>query len=212
MQGDVPSRQTEATGLQADAINCFWNWWRCPFKAAEAGLSGRKDDRVADGITRRAAGVHDLPAPCRSASRVGQDTRVPARLSPAHPAGDEPTGCFKRKETPMTIADLNDRFRQKIFGVLPSPVPGRCYITRVIDALPLTDRLAIFAAVAAFDAFTPDNDPHGEHDFGAFDHPRAGKIFWKIDYYDPTLTCGSEDPADPTKTHRVLTIMLAEEY
>ncbi len=65
--------------------------------------------------------------------------------------------------------------------------------------------------VELFDAFTADNDPHQERDFGSFDH--AGQtIFWKIDYYDPTLTCGSEDPSDPRQTVRVLTVMLAAEY
>jgi uncharacterized protein DUF3768 len=33
-----------------------------------------------------------------------------------------------------------------------------------------------------------------------------------IDYYDPTEEFGSQDPADPTKTVRVLTILLADEY
>jgi hypothetical protein len=51
----------------------------------------------------------------------------------------------------------------------------------------------------------------GEHDFGSFEVGHR-KLFWKIDYYDPTLAFGSDDPSDPAKTARVLTIMLAEEY
>jgi len=66
--------------------------------------------------------------------------------------------------------------------------------------------------VIAFDDFNADNDPHREHDFGSFELD-GEKLFWKIDYYstdDPDL--GSEDPSDLTKTLRVLTVMLAEEY
>jgi hypothetical protein len=65
--------------------------------------------------------------------------------------------------------------------------------------------------VATFSAFNEDNDPYGEHDFGSFELC-SRKFFWKIDYYDKELRCGSEDPADPEKTTRVLTLMLAEEY
>jgi len=61
-------------------------------------------------------------------------------------------------------------------------------------------------------AFPEGDDPYGEHDFGAFDH--AGqRIFCKIDTYDPTEEFGlGRHPADPTKTVRVLTILLADEY
>jgi hypothetical protein len=65
--------------------------------------------------------------------------------------------------------------------------------------------------VQSFSDFNADNDPHGEHDFGSFELADE-KFFWKIDYYDRDMMFGSEDPADPEKTTRVLTIMLAEEY
>ena len=58
------------------------------------------------------------------------------------------------------------------------------------------------------DAFTPDNDPYGEHNFGSFEH-NGIRVFWKIDYYDRNVEYGSEDPSDPAQTTRVLTIMLA---
>jgi hypothetical protein len=84
-------------------------------------------------------------------------------------------------------------------------------LTAGVDALPSDMRAMATQKVAAFDNFDTGNDPHGEHDFGSFD--LAGdKFFWKIDYYDPQLEFGSEDPADPTKTTRVLTLMLAAEY
>ncbi len=104
-----------------------------------------------------------------------------------------------------TIAALNDLCR-KAMGVA-----GRVYQTTGISALPPEDQSAIREKVETFDAFTPDNDPHGEHDFGAFEH-NGQRIFWKIDYYDCTTTKGSEDPSDPKQTVRVLTIMLASEY
>jgi hypothetical protein len=91
-------------------------------------------------------------------------------------------------------------------------VPCRIMMTRGITALPPLLQISIAAEVRNFNDFTEDNDPHGEHDFGAFDIEGAGKIFWKIDYYDSDLQYGSEDPADPQKTTRVLTIMLASEY
>lgn len=67
------------------------------------------------------------------------------------------------------------------------------------------------AAISAFSEFTKDNDPYGEHDFGSVDLG-GERVFWKIDYYDRSLTGGSPDPADQEMTCRVLTIMLASEY
>jgi len=102
------------------------------------------------------------------------------------------------------IRDLNDAFRTTLEG-------GRCLFTAGVSDLGIPFSKAALAAVRAFGDFTPDNDPYGEHDFGSF---RIGeeKLFWKIDYYDLSLEYGSNDPADPAQTARVLTIMLAEEY
>ena len=63
----------------------------------------------------------------------------------------------------------------------------------------------------AYDAFTKDNDPHREHDFGAFEVDGV-ELFFKIDYYDHNMQGGSEDPANPACTVRVLTIMERTEY
>lgn len=69
----------------------------------------------------------------------------------------------------------------------------------------------ILHRVAIFNDFTPANDPRGVRDYGSFLF-EGHRIAWKIDYYDPTLTGGSYDPADEEKTSRVLTVMLIEEY
>lgn len=102
------------------------------------------------------------------------------------------------------IAELNDTFRKTFIG-------GQVLATAGVQALPPEQQQAVFQAVQAFNTFTEDNDPYGEHDFGAFS--LYGQRFnWKIDCYDPSMQWGSEDPTDPQQTKRVLTILLAEEY
>ena len=104
------------------------------------------------------------------------------------------------------IRVLNDGFRKTL-----DPRLGRTVCTAGVTALPSDVCAEAIRKVTTFEDFTAGNDPHGEHDFGSFD--LAGdKFFWKIDYYDSTLEFGSEDPADATKTTRVLTLMLAAEY
>jgi hypothetical protein len=103
-----------------------------------------------------------------------------------------------------SIRVLNDAFRQTLVG-------GRSVITAGVAALGTETCGLLLDKVRRYSAFTPDSDPYAEHDFGAFDHGGT-RFFWKIDYFDRSLTVGSEDPADPDRTTRVLTLMKAEEY
>ena len=116
------------------------------------------------------------------------------------------------------IARLNDMARRAM-GIACVVV-----VTEGIRALPEADQSRLRELVETFDAFTPDNDPYGERNFGALYQGVDGvwstsrpvdvavTVFWKIDAYDRALRIGSEDPADPAVTRRVLTIMLASEY
>lgn len=111
--------------------------------------------------------------------------------------------------TTQLIAQLNDVFRRGD----PS-VPGQQYVTAgVIHQLRQLGipTEALIQRVAQFDDFTHHNDPYGEHDFGAFDF-HGHQLFWKVDAYDQEYAVGSDDPTDLSKTRRVLTIMLADEW
>lgn len=88
---------------------------------------------------------------------------------------------------------------------------------RLMMSSGVADRDALFhhrciAALATYDAWTQDNDPHGEADMCVLDV--QGETVWaKLDYYDRhDQNFGSEDPADPAKTLRIGTLMLPEEY
>lgn len=105
-------------------------------------------------------------------------------------------------EKPMnTIVILNDISRLHL---------GNYSITPMVRDL--GDQLTkLLILVKTFNNFNPDNDPHGEHDFGSIEF--AGETyFWKIDYYDKTLCYGSPNPADEAVTRRVITVMHSSEY
>jgi hypothetical protein len=102
------------------------------------------------------------------------------------------------------IRDLNDAFRRTFSG-------GKVMMTCGVAELPDMVKAKALQLVAAFDQFTEDNDPRGEHDFGSFELVNR-KFFWKIDYYDERCEFGAEDPANAARTARVLTIMLSHEY
>jgi hypothetical protein len=112
-------------------------------------------------------------------------------------------------EAPQTIAEINDAFRRAEPGI-----PGKTVLTVGITGLLREQEIPLpklAQRVANYSEFTEDNDPHGEHDFGAFEIGGT-KCFWKIDAYDLDYQFGSEDPLDLTITNRVLTIMLADEW
>ena len=99
------------------------------------------------------------------------------------------------------IREHNDTFRHTFTG-------GTVVMTASIAARSPEAQAIILQRVRTFDAFTGDNDPHGEHDFGSFEI-EGETFFWKIDLYeDPNV---KDENGDPIVT-RVLTIMLAEEY
>ena len=111
--------------------------------------------------------------------------------------GNDPVNSAK-------IRALNDQLRTTMTG-------GKVMLSAGIAAMDLLAQARVLAAVRTFDGFNAENDPWHEHDMGALDVD-GNRIFFKHDYYDPTLSYLSDDPADPTKTARVLTIMLAHEY
>ena len=114
-----------------------------------------------------------------------------------------------RDRAAQAIAAQNDRFRASL-GRDPG-VPGRIVLTAGVEVRGPAFVESAIQAVQRFQDFTEDNDPHGERDFGVFEIEDE-KLFWKIDLYDLAYRYGSETPADPARTRRVLTLMLAHEY
>jgi len=100
------------------------------------------------------------------------------------------------------IAEFNDAFRKTFEG-------GQVLITRGVESSGYLQE--IMEAVKGYELFSPENDPWGEHDFGAIEL-HGVKYLWKIDYYDKSLQFHSPNETDPSATTRVLTITRADEY
>lgn len=113
------------------------------------------------------------------------------------------------------IALLNDWLRANLASPGSNRVVMTIGIAKLIGDVALfrgfRKRAELLRTIRDFDVFDVDNDPHGHRDLGLFEFEGA-RCMWKIDYYDRDLAFGSEDPADPFKTVRVLTILRAEEY
>jgi Protein of unknown function (DUF3768) len=113
-------------------------------------------------------------------------------------AGEQSSSPHERRRAAAEIARRNDEFRRTTREI---------YLTPGIQALPDVDGLV--GAVRTFDDFNPNNDPHGEHNFGVFTWHEQDTL-WQIDYFDQTLSY-AEDPLLP-ECRRVLTLLLSSEY
>lgn len=110
--------------------------------------------------------------------------------------GDEQVRFAQEPSRAEAIARLNDRLRKGAFG-------GQVIVTKGVRNLPGYHPLELLRALSDYDSFNPDNDPYAERDFG--DLTVFGTdLFWKIEYYDLKLECGSPDPVDPRVTFRML--------
>ncbi len=116
----------------------------------------------------------------------------------------------KRNERTKRIAALNDELRR-------NPVNralGQVLLSNGIAARGAEFKAMVLTALARMQAkdFKKGNDPYGERDFNSFTID-AKLVLFKIDYYaKDDLRRASDDPADPVKTTRVMTLMLASEY
>ena len=103
------------------------------------------------------------------------------------------------------IARLNDALRKSGQG-------GVIVVTQGVRTLSGFEAETLLTMLHLVNDFDPDNDPHGERDFGILEFGDGTDLLWKIDYYDTDMIYASPDPADAAVTKRVLTIMLASEY
>ncbi|WP_010188795.1 DUF3768 domain-containing protein [Sphingomonas sp. PAMC 26605] len=127
---------------------------------------------------------------------------------------DQTSTSERRKGEPAEIARLNDWLRQNITAPGKNRIVMTSGIADLIGDVSLfrgfRKRAELIRTVRDYDRFDDAINPHGERDMGRFEFEGTA-CYWKIDYYDLDLTGGSEDPADPFQTTRVLTIMRVDE-
>ena len=103
-----------------------------------------------------------------------------------------------------TIGRLNDRCRQGLDRAAKVMMTSSCLAAFTEDG---TSALAV--QIGIVDALRRCTfDPRDrERNRGEFEF-RGQTVYFSIDYYDLAREYGSEDPADPAKTRRVLMMML----
>ena len=102
------------------------------------------------------------------------------------------------------IARLNDQLRKTGTG-------GTVIVTKAVTHLSGFNTGALMTALANYDGFNANNDPHGERDSGSLRLFHSDLLF-KIDYYDLALKFGSDDPANAAATKRTLTVLTSADW
>ena len=111
---------------------------------------------------------------------------------------------------PSIISKINDRQRG-LFGEPENEFTVSVATPGVVDFIKRNGSEELVSKIRSFDNFNEENDPYGEHDSFVFDLNNK-EFFFKIDYYSKDREHGSEDPADESKTTRVMTVMRSSEY
>lgn len=134
--------------------------------------------------------------------------------SPQADSVDVETGPdLSSPEAAAIIAEQNDRFRKAAtqFEAAKDVSKGKIVMTRGVADQSPDFQLELMRKLVTFDAFDKDCDPYDWHEMGVLDV--AGETVWfKIDLYDADYGYGAEDPTDPDKTRRVLTLLFPSEY
>ena len=112
------------------------------------------------------------------------------------------------------VARQNDQFRrwhtigERKPGIY---IPGKSVWTASFEAEPAAFKRAALQAIGAIAQFAPENDPEGFHDFGSVEVD--GRAVWfKIDAYDQDYHYGADDPADLSRTRRILTVLFPSDW
>ena len=124
-----------------------------------------------------------------------------------------PEEDYTAAERTKTIAEHNDRFRTT--WAADFTISGQIVMTQAVAALCPAWMVRMMQAIQHFDDFTEDNDPYGDHSFGAVEitiGDDTKTIWFKIDLYDLNLEYGAEDPTDLDQTKRVMTILFPSDY
>lgn len=109
---------------------------------------------------------------------------------------------------PADIARDNDLFRNTLFTSPRHKITWTSGVDTLRQCYP--ERFQeLLTQLRAFSAFTKDNDPWGEHDFGKVT-VEGDDYLWKIDYYDLNYEYGADPKTQPYAM--LLTLMRSDEY